>query len=175
MGYIERPQTLQSVIERQSDVGITVDRRFTRGSTRRFSLTSSSFTVNNTTPTLTVAYENFVCEQDSVIEVFATGLGSTNGAGRYGNLVVYVDTLKIYASKLIQWGDSGAAVTNQRRFSIPNSALGATDRLGGFVVFMDGNTQFLDAGEHTIEMKLERDASGDSCTLTDLSIAYRIN
>ena len=173
MARYERRQKLHSIIERTNNQLMATQAAFGPIATRRWTVAST--TVNTSTPTVTVATENISCTQDSVLEVYAHGLGTTNGANKFGALVVYIDGNKMYADTLIQWGSASAAVDSERRFSFPSSHFGATDRLGGFVVVMDANTNFLDAGTRLIEMKLEKIGTSASCTVTDLAIAYRIS
>jgi len=173
----ERRQKLHSIIERTNSQLMATQAAFGPIATRRWTVAST--TVNTSTPAVTVASENISCTQDSVLEVYAHGLGTTNGAGKYGVLSVYIDGVKMYADTLLKWGDSGSAVSGERRFSLPGSVIGTgnpnPNRLGGFVVVMDTGTDFLSAGTHLIEVKVETSGTSASCTVTDLAIAYRIS
>jgi len=173
MARYERRQKLHTVIERSASQLQSTEAAFGYMATRRWVVAST--TANTSTPSVTIVSENVSCTQDSVLEVYANGLGTTNGAGKYGALVVYIDSSKMYADSLVQWGSSSAAVTSERRFSFPSSKLGTTDRLGGFVVVMDSSTSFLEAGTRLIEIKVETIGASASCTVTDLDIAYRIS
>jgi len=173
MAYIERQPTLPDAITNGFDRTNSLEHRMIRSATRHNEFTGSWTATSSTS--VTVVSEDIVCEDKQLLEVYAHGLGSTNGANKFGQLIVYIDGLQMYADTLLQWGSSTAAVSNERRFSYPSSHFGATDRLGGFVTVMDASTSFLSAGEHLIEMTLETSGTSASCTVTDLAIAYRIS
>jgi len=177
VAYYERRRTLHSVLERSNAQLQSAQTALSFGATRKTTLAST--TVNTSTPSVTVVSEYEMCVEGSVLEVYAHGLGTTNGAGKYGVLVVYIDGVKMYADTLLKWGDSAAAVSSERRFSVPGSAIGTgnpnANRLGGFVVVMDTGTDLLSAGSHLIEIKLETSGSSASCIVTDLAVTYRIS
>jgi hypothetical protein len=177
MAYIERQPTLPDAITNGFDRTNSLEHRLIRSATRHNEFTGSWTATSSTS--VTVVSEDIVCEDKQLLEVYAHGLGSTNGANKYGVLVVYIDGSQMYADTLLKWGSSTAAVSNERRFSLPGSAIGTgspnPNRLGGFVTVLDASTSFLSAGEHLIEMTLETSGTSASCTVTDLAIAYRIS
>lgn len=177
MARYERRQNLHSIIQSTSSQVQDTQAAFAYTATRKW--TPATTTVNSATPSVTVVSEYVNCNDTGLLEVYAHGLGTTNGAGKYGALVVYIDGNKMYADTLLKWGDSVAAVTSERRFSYPSSALGTgnpnPNRLGGFVVVWDASTTALSAGAHLIEVKIETVGTSASCTASDLLIAYRIS
>jgi hypothetical protein len=173
MARYERRQNLHSIIQSTSSQVQDTQAAFAYTATRKW--TPAATTVNSTTPSVTVVSEYVNCNDTGLLEVYAHGLGTTNGAGKYGALVVYIDGNKMYADSLLQWGSASAAVTTERRFSYPSAKLGSLDRLGGFVVVWDANTNPLSAGAHLIEVTIETVGTGASCTASDLLIAYRIS
>ena len=109
-----------------------------------------------------------------VIEIYAQGLGSTNGAGKYAYMSVYIDDTPIYADTLLQWGTSSAAVTNERRRTIPGSAQGTPSRLGGFMILQLNTSQFPSSDVHDIEITLEGVGTSANCTISDIQIVTRV-
>jgi len=174
----ERRQNLHSIIQSTSSQVQDTQAAFSYTAMRKW--TPSSTTVNTSTPSVTVVSEYVTSNDNGVLEVYAHGLGTTNGGGKYAALAVYIDSSKMYADSLLQWGDASVAVTNERRFSVPGSKLGSggvgsSPRLGGFVTVMDASTSLLTAGTHLIEITIETIGTSASCTVTDLAIAYRIS
>jgi hypothetical protein len=169
----ERRQNLHSVIQSTSSQVQDTQAAFAYTATRKW--TPATTTVNSTTPSVTVVSEYVNGNDTGLLEVYAHGLGTTNGAGKYGALVVYIDGNKMYADSLLQWGSASAAVTTERRFSYPSTKFGSLDRLGGFVVVWDASTTALSAGAHLIEVTIETVGTSASCTASDLLIAYRIS
>lgn len=109
-----------------------------------------------------------------VIEIYAQGLGTTNGANKYIGMYVYIDGQAIYANTLLSWGTSSAAVTAERRRTIPGSALGSNNRLGGFIVLQLDSSQFPSSDIHDFEVTLEPDGTSANCSVEAVQVVTRI-
>lgn len=178
MARIEQPKTLRRSLQGLSDASRYLQTDLVR--TRVYDLGDGYSTTTSDqwalqTYVTTLSYE--------LLEVYAQGRCSTTGAGRYVWLTAYIDEEPIWADKLLQWGDAAGSTTNITRRTIPGSATGTDNRLGGFVNLQSdtsasANQKFMTRGEHLIQFGIESFDGGGlgrqtTSTLNDLVIVLR--
>jgi hypothetical protein len=173
---IERKPTLVSSFQSLQDRTKTIESLQQNQSAPSIAIAGPR-SVSNTTAANILWEANFTTTYDALLEVYAHAIGNTNEGGQYAQLRVYIDDEQVYADYVLQWGSPSSAVNDERRRTLQGSHLGTVDRLGGFVVAQNKNSELLTAGDHWIAFELwgagSRTAMPFGVELSDIVLAFR--